>query len=642
MNLHWIIGTAGHIDHGKTTLVKALTGQDTDRLKEEKERGISIDLGFAHLDLPDGTRAGVVDVPGHERFIRNMLAGAHGIDLVLFTVAADDGVMPQTEEHLDIVHLLGVSRAIFVVSKADLASKDRISEVTAEIGALTAGSLLAGSPVVPISCVTGEGLDILRQLIAGQLRAGIKSEPAGYFRMPVDRAFGSPGHGLVVTGTAVAGAVRTGDKVRCLPRGEIFRVRSVEVHGAPVEAGRWGQRVALNLTGSGSDAITRGDVICDERITLACDRFDAKIEVRSSARNGIKSHQRVRVYTGTAERMGTIVLLGSQESRAANSMAPGQIGFAQIAVSAPLHALRGDHVVLRDETAQRTLAGGIVVLPEAARHRRNDPSLVPKLKSLEAGVAEEMLEVLVAESGEFALPLARLVQLMNGRDEDVRASLAASDKVHAFSLDGDTHYALERDCRQIRSSLTEILRAWHVDHPLSAGMEMEEARAGLRGRISPRVFRLLIAEFENDRALARDGSLLRLQEHRIQVPAADAALVERVMSLVSRTPLAPPDVKQLTEELAIDRRRLTELLRAMERQRLVVAVSQDLFFAREALEQARDGLVRDLADKGGITAAEFRDRYKTSRKYAVPLLEYFDRVGLTIRQGDSRRLKRPN
>ena len=248
--MHWILGTAGHIDHGKTSLIKALTGTDTDRLKEEKERGISIDIGFASLTLPDGTRAGVVDVPGHERFIKNMLAGAHGIDLVLFTVAADDGVMPQTEEHLDIVHLLGVRRAVFVMTKTDLATPARQAEVADEIRVLIAGTVLEGAPIVPFAFPTLAGLDEVRAAIVDVLAGGGKTPPTGPFRLPVDRAFVSAGHGVIVTGTAISGDVRSGQKLRVLPSGEQLRVRSVEVHGQPVERGSWGQRIALNVTGT--------------------------------------------------------------------------------------------------------------------------------------------------------------------------------------------------------------------------------------------------------------------------------------------------------------------------------------------------------------------------------------------------------
>jgi selenocysteine-specific elongation factor len=635
--VNWIVGTAGHIDHGKTSLVKALTGQDTDRLKEEKERGISIDLGFAHLDLPDGTRAGVVDVPGHERFIRNMLAGAHGLDLVLFTVAADDGVMPQTEEHLDIAHLLGVSRAIFVITKVDLVSKDRFDEVADEIRVLVAGSSLEGSPIVPFSFVTGEGLESLRDLIVARLRDGMRHRPDGYFRMPVDRAFAVQGHGLIVTGTAVSGEIRPGDRVRCLPGNEVLRIRSVEVHGAAVDVARSGQRVALNVTGSSTGAIARGDVIVHERIGLVCDRFDARIEIRSSARAAVKRHQRVRVYVGTAERLGTIVPLG-QTTAAGDAIAAGATAYAQIAVSEPLHVMRGDHCVLRDETARRTLGGGPVLRAAAPRHKRSDPLLLPSLRLLDEGADQQVAEVLIGESDEFAVPLARLAELMNRREHEVRAALDGSGAAHVFSIDGDPQYALERHCREVRSSLLETLRAWHARHPLASGMEMEEARSSLHARIAPRVFRQLIEELAADRALVREGSLLRLPDHRVEVPDAR---VDLIMTALNKTPLAPPDVKQLADDLAIDRRKLIELLRAMEKKQLVVAVNQDLFFARAAVDRVARELVADLTVRGSITAAEFRDRYGTSRKYAIPLLEFFDREGLTIRTGEVRRLKRP-
>src|SRR5262245_41950457 len=348
----YIIGTAGHIDHGKTSLIKALTGQDTDRLKEEKERGISIDLGFAHFDLPDGTSAGIVDVPGHERFIKNMLAGAHGIDLVLFTVAADDGVMPQTEEHLDIVHLLGVKMAIFVITKVDLVSPARIAEVEEEIDILTLGTTLEGSPKIAVSSATGRGIDELKETIEDILKSHVKAAPAGYFRLPVDRAFVLQGHGVVVTGTGLSGEIKVGEQVRCLPGDNLFRVRSLQVHSKSVETAGWGQRVAMNLTGPERAEIARGQVICHEKISLVTERFDACVEVRPAATKGIKNHQRVRVHLGTAERLGKIVLLGGGEK-----LDPKQSSYCQITVSAPLPALRGDHFILRDETARRTLAG---------------------------------------------------------------------------------------------------------------------------------------------------------------------------------------------------------------------------------------------------------------------------------------------
>src|SRR5438128_12508807 len=293
----YIIGTAGHIDHGKTSLVKALTGQDTDRLKEEKERGISIDLGFAELALADGASAGVVDVPGHERFIKNMLAGAHGIDLVLFVVAADDGVMPQTEEHLDILHLLGVRRGIFVITKTDLVDAARVAAVREEIEILTLDTTLEGAPIVPVSTLTGAGLDALRAQIAAELGRPAGPPPPGHFRLPVDRAFVIRGHGVVVTGTAIAGAVREGDTLRVLPGGETARVRSLEVHGVHVPRAEHGQRVAINLAGVERSDLGRGHVVCDERLARLTARLDARVEIRPAAKRPIASHTRSEEHT---------------------------------------------------------------------------------------------------------------------------------------------------------------------------------------------------------------------------------------------------------------------------------------------------------------------------------------------------------
>ena len=356
--MHFLLGTAGHIDHGKTALIRALTGQDTDRLKEEKERGISIDLGFAHFDLAEGVQAGVVDVPGHERFIRNMLAGAHGIDVVLFVIAADDGVMPQTEEHLDILHLLGVTDGIVVVTKRDLVDEARLGQVREEIEILTLDTVLENAPILAVSSVTGEGLDELRAEIARRLPSVAPRPHAGRFRLPVDRAFLIKGHGVVVTGTAVAGRVAPGDTVRILPGGEEARVRSVQVHGRDVPAAERGQRVALNLVGVERTDVTRGHVVVDRDVEATTDRFDAVVEIRPFAKKPVPTRRRVRLHVGTSEVLARLVLLGGRRE-----LAPKERAMAQIVCEEPIVAFRGDRFVLRGESADRTLGGGEVVHP---------------------------------------------------------------------------------------------------------------------------------------------------------------------------------------------------------------------------------------------------------------------------------------
>jgi selenocysteine-specific elongation factor len=632
-----IIGTAGHIDHGKTSLVKALTGQDTDRLKEEKERGITIDLGFAHLDLPGGGRAGVVDVPGHERFIRNMLAGAHGIDLVLFTVAADDGVMPQTEEHLDILHVLGVRRAIFVVTKIDLVPDRRIAEVEEEIRMLAAGTSLADSPVVRYSFATGSGLDEVRGLIALALRQTAEPRSSGYFRLPVDRAFVLRGHGLVVTGTATGGMVRAGDHVRCLPGPHVFRVRNIEVHNQAATAAMAGQRVALNLAGHGAPTIQRGHVICDERLTLTSARFDAWLELRPSASAGLKNHQRLRVHQGTAERMGRAVLFGSGDPLGAD-----QSAYCQIALDEPLHLLRGDHFIVRDETAQRTLGGGIVVAPWARRHRRTEADVGAKLERLHRADTPDAVAALLEDTDEFAVPSGELSQFLNLEPRDLELRLASASSIRAVSQEGEPFYTSGAKWRTLSDHLTALLGRFHAAHPLLPGMDIEAARDALPFRLAPRLFRSVVDELEAGSTIAREGNLLRLPGHTVHLRDEEHQMVERIKSLLGANPVSPPDLPSLERQLGLERAKLGEVIRLMERQRAIVRVSADLYFLAESLEGLTRTLRERWTDNREITPAAFRDAVGTTRKYAIPLLEYFDRTGITIRRGETRRLRTPS
>jgi selenocysteine-specific elongation factor len=630
----FIIGTAGHIDHGKTSLVKALTGQDTDRLKEEKERGISIELGFTHLDLPDGTRAGVIDVPGHERFIRTMVAGSHGVDLVLFTVAADDGVMPQTVEHLEILHLLGVRRGIFVLTKIDLATEARRAEVTHDIIRLAAGTLLEGSPVVPVSAVTGEGLDGLVAAIADGLRHIDRTPPSGYFRLPVDRVFVLHGHGLVVAGTALQGEVRAGDRLRSLPGDQLFRVRSVQVHGEPVDRATWGQRVALNLAGQERPAIERGHVLCDERLTMTSDRFDAVVEVRPTSTASIRNHQRVRVHMGTAERLGKLIVVGS-----GHEIAPGDAAFCQLVVGARLLTLRGDRFIVRDETAQRTVGGGTVLHPWPPAHRRRDPTLEDRMQGLRADDAGELAERFLDGRPEFATPIAPLYHFLNRRAEEATERATANPAVRVLVQDAERLFTTDRKWSLVTTALLAALRQFHAAYPLQPGIDIEAVRERLPIPLTPRACRAIIGQLEAERVVAREGNLLRLPDHRVALPSEEQAAADRIRALLGRTPLAPPDPRQMSTELGLDGPRLLQVLRVLERERVVVRLAGDLYFLRQAIEDVTRGLREQFRESDEITPGMFRDRFQTTRKYAIPLLEYLDREGVTIRIGGTRRLR---
>jgi selenocysteine-specific elongation factor len=632
----FIIGTAGHIDHGKTSLIKALTGEDTDRLKEEKERGISIDLGFAHLDLPDGTQAGIVDVPGHERFIRNMLAGAHGIDLVLFTVAADDGVMPQTEEHLDILHLLGVKLAIFLITKADLASPSRIQEVEDEIKILTYGTSLENSPILPFSAVTGTGLQELRDEIVRRLAPVKKPPPKGYFRLPVDRVFLLQGHGIIVTGTGLSGEVKAGDHVRALPGDQTFRVRSLQVHNRAVESAGWGQRVALNLTGLEKSSVERGHVVCHEKLTLTTDRFDARLEVRPSAKKGITNHQRVRIHLGTAERLAKLIVLGPKEK-----LEPKEAAFCQITLAEPLLALRGDHFIVRDETAQRTLGGGIVIHPWPKRHKRGEADLETRLAALSGDDAPRLIQNFMEESDEFAAAIAPLYHFLNLKEEEVRDWIGRTPNLLTISAEGEKLYTTEKKWQELKTKISAALKAHHAAHPLAPGMDMEELRVKLPYAIPARLFRILVEMLESAKAVARDGNILRLPGHRVELRAEEKTLTENIKRMLGGNPLAPPELKQMEKDLGAGRGKVAEVMRVMEREKSIVRVATDLYFLADCVDKVRTVLYKYLSENGEITAATFRDLLGSSRKYTIALLEHFDREGITVRVGDARRLKSP-
>lgn len=631
-----IIGTAGHIDHGKTSLIRALTGQETDRLKEEQERGISIDLGFAYMDLPGGERAGIVDVPGHERFIRNMLAGAHGIDLVLFTIAADDGVMPQSEEHLDFLHLLGVMKGIFVITKADLVDAARLAEVQEEIEILTLDTTLEGAPIIPVSSVTGLGLDRLRQEIAGQLQAYERPSLPGYFRLPVDRTFVMKGHGVVVTGTAIAGTISEGETVRVLPGSEESRVRSIQVHGQAVPQAKWGQRVALNLAGLEKSAITRGHIICHPKITLTTDRFDAFVEIRPGAGREIENHERVRVHMGTAEVIGKVIILDGRDT-----LPPRSTAFCQIVVEEPVVALRGDRFILRDQTAQGTLGGGEVIQPFAQRHRRSEEGVTERLASLRSADLLSACRTYLEVQGEFASPLEEIYQGVNAREGEVAAVLAQDPQV--FPLPNRVHseaYSVISKWQRLMEEVAKTLTAFHQTASLAGGMEMESLRNQLSFSFSPKIFRAVIDKLVAEGVAVREDSTLRLPSHRVTLSSGEQEIAVRLERLLQQGGFTPPEVKELEEKLRAPRKLLTDLLSVLESRGAVVKVTTDLYLSGAVLEKAKTALVNHLATAGEISAATFRDLLGVSRKTAIPLLEYFDRIGLTMRVGDVRKLRK--
>ncbi|HEX7232177.1 MAG TPA: SelB C-terminal domain-containing protein, partial [Candidatus Binatia bacterium] len=425
-----------------------------------------------------------------------------------------------------------------------------------------------------------------------------------------------------------------GEQVRCLPGNYLFRVRSLQVHGKAVDRAGWGQRIAMNLTGPERASIERGQVICHEKLSLTSDRFDAFLEVRPAAAKGIKNHQRLRIHMGAAERLGKIILLGGKEKLDAKESA-----YCQITLNEPLLVMRGDHFVARDETAQRTLGGGVVIHPLANRHRRNEPELLKRLETLHGGELAQVVENFLAEDTAFALPSESIYQFMNLREEEAPVKIEGIDSLRPLNAEGDKLYTTEDKWNQLKEEILKLLKGFHSTHPLVPGMDMEELRGKLRYELTPKVFRAVIELLLAEKLIAREENLLRVATHRVQLGGQEKILMEKIKQILGSQPLAPPDIRDLEKQAGVSRQRLIEVLRLLERDGSVVRVTTDMYFLASSIEQLRSLLKKHLMENGEMSAATFRDLINSSRKYTIPLLEYFDRDGLTIRIGDVRRLK---
>jgi selenocysteine-specific elongation factor len=448
----------------------------------------------------------------------------------------------------------------------------------------------------------------------------------------VDRAFLMHGHGLVVTGTALDGEVRVGDQIRCLPTDQTFRVRSVQVHGEPVAVARAGQRAALNLTGHDKPVIERGHVVCAEGITRTTTRFDAWIDVRRSGRTAVVSHLRVRVHIGTAERLTSCLVLG-----AGARIEPGSMGYCQMVLKEPVLALRGDRFIIRDETARRTLGGGTVLHPWSPK-RRKTASLADELTVLRDGSLSAVLELVLRQDASFAMAFEPLRELANAHEDEVRSALATG-AIRTLDLDGELVYVAGTKWGDVVARATATLRSFHAVHPLAPGMEMETVRDALPFQVPPRLFRALVETLVTDGTIARDGSLIRLPSHTVRLRDDEQRLVERITSLLGTAPFSPPDLKRLETDAGAPKAKLTEMLRVLERQQQVIRVAADLYYLTSAVEVVKGELRRHVPPTGEVTPNLVRSLFGTSRKYTIPLLEYLDRVGVTVRRGETRRLR---
>lgn len=623
----FVIGTAGHIDHGKTSLVRRLTGQDTDGLPAEKERGISIDLGFAHFTLTGGISVGVVDVPGHERFIRNMVAGAHGLDLVLFVIAADDGVMPQTEEHFDILCSLGIERAIFVITKVDMVEDGRFDEVVEEIEILVDGSRFEGVKILPVSNATGDGIETLCVELALALQDASPADTAGLFRMPIDRVFSVTGRGVVITGTQLSGLIEIGDAVAIVPGDTKYRVRGLQSHGVDVSGGRAGDRLAINLTGAARADFRRGDVACDPEIAHGAQRLDGAISVAAHASSDLKHGQRLRLHIGTAERVVTLFLLGK-----AAVLERGGTGLAQLRLRGPVQAMAGDRFVLRDEPGEHTLGGGVVLDPQGPKIRRDDPHRLGFLLAMQAGDLPGALEHFL--DGAVGIVAAELRVRLNLTALDFQLAIRTNPALVLLGKGPDIWLTSHANIEKLQQNINDTLAAHHALHPTSDGPGIEALHHHCGGRVDLPLLRLVLDRLVETQQLSRFEGAYALPTHRAGLTASQQEMASVMIAAIESATFSPPrwDVKDADEKAIVT---------FLEQRGLLVRVAPGLAFARSAYVSADQMLEAHFLEYGDITAAQFRDLLGTSRKYALALLETFDRKGRTIRVGDVRKRGRP-
>ena len=620
-----IVATAGHVDHGKTSLVRALTGVDTDRLEEERRRGMSIDLGFAYADLGGGQPVGFVDVPGHERFLRNMLAGVAAIDVALLVVAADDGPMPQTREHLAILGLLGVGRGAVALTKIDRVSPERHAAVQAEIQSLLADGPLAGIPVFPVATPTGEGLEALRAYLAMQQQALAEPAARGNFRLAIDRGFTLSGAGLVVTGAAYSGSARVGDRLLLSPRGTEVRVRAIHAQGQPAEIARAGQRCALNLAGADlrKAEVGRGDWLVAPRAHLPGQRFDVRLVLLPGLPRGLWHWAPVQVHHGSGTVSAHLALLDTR------TLAPGAEALAQLVTDAPVCALRGDRFILRDPAARLTLGGGVVLDPFGPQRGRASPARLSVLEAMSARQADQALAGLLAQAPQ-GLRLDRFEQAWN-LDEDTARQLPEQLGALRFTAEGQAWVIDPQAWQALRTQLLEALEAHHAQHPARMGpTESELARALGQHRPTPALRALMRALLEEG-ALRREGPSLLRPGHEPRLADAQAALLAQVRPVLQAAGLRPPIVGELAVLLGLERAALLEQLEEVARTGHLVRVAPNRFYLPatvDALAHAAAELAAAAPD-GSFDAAAYRDHTGIGRNLTIEVLEYLDRIGVT-------------
>ncbi len=630
---HVIIGTAGHIDHGKSTLIKAITNIETDRLKEEKARGITIELGFAYFDLPSGRRAGIIDVPGHEKFIKNMLAGAGGIDVVVLVVAADEGMMPQTIEHLNILSLLQTQKGIVAVTKIDMVEPEWLELVLDDIASQLEGTFLEDADIIPVSSVTKQGIPELVAKI-DELTAEVASRDDHLpFRYPIDRVFSMTGFGTIVTGTLISGQVQVGDKVEVYPQNIETRVRSLQVHGQKVDTAFAGQRVAMNLAGVQVSDLARGDVLAAPGLLRTSLMLDVRLELLTNAEKPLANRERLRLYTGTSEILCRAVLLDAE------FMLPGEKALVQLRLEEPIAVQTGDRFVVRTYSPMYTIGGGAILDAHPKKRRRFRAEGIRELELRESGGDLQILnQTLLTHSEEFPTE-AELFQLAGRPTEQLAEALETlqeEDLALSLVIDNVAYFLHSEYLQKLADKAKHVVSEYQRRFPLRPGMSKEELRSRVSRQASSKLFNSLVTLLAGEAGLVVRGGIVAEQDWQVRFTGIYAKMRERVLARLQEAPYAPPDIDELANDLNETPERLAEVLAAMSSLGEIVRVTPELAFLTSTVTEVRERVVAIIKEQGNITLADLRNELGTSRKFALPLLEYLDAQKITKRAGDAR------
>ena len=625
-----IVGTAGHIDHGKTTLIKALTGRNTDRWEEEQRRGITIDLGFTYFDLKNGDRVGIIDVPGHEKFINNMVAGVVGMDLVFLVVAADEGIMPQAREHMDILGLLGIKKSILVINKCDLVDEEWLELVEEEIQEELEGTFLEGAPVVKVSAATGQGLDELTDTIQQLMSDEVVAKDTQTIpRLPIDRAFTLSGFGTIITGTLISGTITREDVLEMYPIGKECKIRNIQVHGQNQDKCYAGQRVAINLSNVKKKEIRRGCVLAPKNSMKNTDLLDVKLKVLEDSMRILTNHERLHLYTGTSEILCRAVLLDKEQ------LGPGEEGLVQLRLEEEIAVKRGDRFVVRFYSPMETIGGGIVLEPNPVRKKRFDAQAIEELKKKESGSLGDVMELQIKEHGDTMITLAELAKVMAHSVDELKEyleELEESGTIFVFPMKKDT-YLWHRDSEfAVRQKIEETLQKYHSEHPYRYGMKKAEIHNTFLKKIKPNIFDAYIERMTGENVYGRREEYLSLPGY--EVPK-DAMYLQTEKLIEDTFEKAGYDFVRFSEIDfgKIPRQTAEDVVLMMIDEGKVLRINEEMFTMKHLMDEAKEKIQNHLKEENLITIAQVRDMFSTSRKSAKPILEYMDSIKVTKKTG---------